>query len=67
MTPQERRESIEKRIQAGGWSNYRMVRESGFTGLQGYRDGQKACDENIYKVEQSLDKMEAGMDHLENK
>jgi hypothetical protein len=58
MTPQERREHINKRIQAGGWSNYYLVRQSGFTGLQGYRDGKKALDDNIDAIERAISRLE---------
>jgi hypothetical protein len=60
MTPQERRERIIKRIQAGGWSNYYLVRQSGFTGLQGYRDGKtSSSDKKINDIEQALTRLES--------
>lgn len=59
MTPQERREALKKRFDALNMADYRMVRESGFTGFRGYLDGKKACDENIYKLEQALTRLES--------
>ena len=62
MTPQERRQSIVGRIEAGGWSISKVIRESDYTGIQAYIEGNSATDENIYKVEQALTRLEKGKD-----
>jgi len=59
MTPQERRISIQNRITAGGFAVSNVGRKADYTALQNYLDGKDAGEENIYAVEQALDRLEA--------
>ena len=59
MTPTKRRQAIIDRIKAGAFPIYRIIRQSDYTGVQSYIDGKGASDDNIYKIEQALDRLES--------
>jgi len=60
MTPQERRQLIIDRIEAGGFTKDAVRIESDYPGLRHYLTGTDASDVNIYKVELALDRLEKG-------
>ena len=58
MTPRQRRNKIVRRIKAGDFTVGRVIMESGYTGLRAYLNGGNITDENIYAVEQALNRLE---------
>lgn len=60
MTPKERRNKIIERQKAGNFTNFDIIRESGYQGYVHYKQGVDAGDAKIYAVEQALGRLEAG-------
>jgi len=58
MTPEERRDKIIKRQEAGGFTNFDIVSESGYQGYFAYKNGTDGGDAKLYAVEQALDRLE---------
>jgi hypothetical protein len=59
MSPRERRNEIIRRQIAGGFSDFDIIRESGYQGYRHYKGGTGAGDAKVYAVEQALDRLEA--------
>jgi hypothetical protein len=58
MSPRERRNEIIRRQIAGGFSDFDIIRESGYQGYRHYKGGTDATDVNVYSVEQALGRLE---------
>ena len=60
MTPEEIRNSIIERQTAGNYTNFDIVRESGYQGYPRYKAGDvDAGTAKVYAIEQALDRLEA--------
>lgn len=60
MSPEERREKIIARQTAGNFTDFEIIRESGYQGYPYYIKGTvDAGDGKVYSVEQALDRLES--------
>lgn len=59
MTPKDRRKKIIDRQKNGNFTNFEIVRESGYQGYIHYKQGVDAGDAKVYAVEQALDRLES--------
>ena len=59
MTPKKRRAIIIDRQNDGGFTNFDIIRESGYQGYPHYKSGVDAGDAKIFAVEQALGRLEA--------
>jgi hypothetical protein len=62
MTPDKQRELIKERMTSLGVNACRLILESKYTGLRAYLNGGKITTDNLWEVEQALDRMEATKD-----